>query len=46
MILNFVEIDLGDREIGMTEEGGDLVEVVAGFFLWLLEKLKEAQDDY
>ena len=30
-VFDFVEVDLGDGKIGMTEEGGDGLEVVAGF---------------
>ncbi len=31
-VFSFVEVDLGDSEIGMTKEGRDDVEVVADFF--------------
>ena len=30
-IFDFVEVDLGDGEVGMTEEGGDGFVVVPGF---------------
>ncbi len=31
-VFNFVVVDLGDGEVGMGEEGGDCLEVVAGLF--------------
>jgi len=32
-VFDFMEVDLGDGEVGVGKEGGDFEEVVAGFFV-------------